>query len=396
MPRDLPPDPPPDLLTDLLSGRQLVCPACRGGEGEHFRQHALALAEVREEREDRVLHGFLACTGCGARYPILDGVAVVVRDLPAWLRQNERAVFWRRDLPPGLEGWLHGAWPDHQDPNWRRQMLATYARALLPPDPPPGADSYTREQYERRQRTLAFLHERQASLVEAAGPRPLVIDAGAAVGANALAMARHGARVIALDHDFGPLRLLSELLHRGRVRVPVWNRGGFDYGHTEVTRPAGEPVPAVLPLAADATDPPLRARTAHLVTGYHLLDNVADPVHLVRQLHALLRPGGVLALSTPYDWVSRCTPPPARLGEAIRRNPQAPPDPCQALRDLLTGRLPALAPELACTLQHEREALPWVLPRHARSLHAFLCHYLEATRTTGPTVTPDPPREPGS
>ena len=135
-------------------------------------------------------------------------------------------------------------------------------------------------------------------------------------------------------------------------------------------------------MVADATEPPFRGGRFELVCGYNLIDNVADPVLLLRQLNGILRPGGRLVLMAPYDWSARCTPPPNRLGEGLRLDPQAPPDPAVALRDLLEGRF-GQAPELSLRIEHERDPLPWILRRHDRSLHVFLAHYLEAIKPGG-------------
>lgn len=377
------------MLRNLLAQQLLTCPACRGVREGQFHDHPLHLHQVLEERDGHLVQGFLACRGCSVRYPVIDGVAVIIKDTAAWLRRQERAVFWRDDLSFGLGSWLLQAWPDDQDPNWRRQMLATYAWNFHPDgeggDAGAGEDaSASAWLFQRRRRTLEFLAERQRLLVEGAGHQPLVWDAGASVGASSLAMAAMGARVVAMDLDFGPLRLLARLLRERRVTVPRWRHGGFDYVPREITLPPDCPPSQVAVIAADASDPPVRARSMNAVTAYNLLDNAADPVLLLRQLVAALRPGGTLVLSSPYDWVSRATPLHKRLGEALRRSAGDEPDAATALRHLLTGALPALAPELHCQITHEVQQLPWVLPRHERSLHIFISHYLEARRGLAP------------
>lgn len=367
------------MLSSLLEQGLLACPACRRVEAGVFRDAPLVLASLAEERGGRPWQGFLVCAGCSTRYPIVDGVPVILKDLAGWVREQERSLMWRQDLDPGLEGWLRASWSEQQDPNWKRELLATYARDLAPLTG--SGDHFPAALVDQQRATRAFLLERQRRLLAAAGPDPLVVDLGAGVGAQALAMAGLGARTIALEREFGPTRLLSRLLLEGRVTVPRWRHGGSDFVPAALELPAGVAPAGVLPLVGDALDPPFRGGRLPLVTAYNLLDNVGDPLVLLRQAHALLAPGGTLVLASPYDWTDRCTPLALRLGASIRVDASAEPDPAQALRDLLTGRLPALAPGLSMELEHETAELPWLLQRHGRSWHVFLSHYLEASRS---------------
>ena len=337
--------------------------------------HPLVLGDVYAlDVRGEVLHGFLRCGGCGVRYPIVDGVAVIMRDVPGWLRQQERPVLGRDDLPGELQSWLFRAWDDDQDPNWRRQMIAIYGCDLAA-DGDVGLPDWLAD---ARARGKAVLRERRAVIVAGLGPDPWVLDAGTAVGASAADLAGLGARVLAMDHDFGPLRLLAALRRDGSVEVPRWRYGGNDYVTRVLTSPAG--LDRVLPIAADATDPPLRRERMAAVTAYNVMDNVANPVLLLRQLHGVLAPGGVLAVSSPYDFVSRVTPPANRFGETLRQASSSNRDPAAALIDLLAGRLLFAAPELQMEILFQDLDVPWVLPRFDRSAHVFRCHYVEARR----------------
>ncbi|MFH1463586.1 MAG: methyltransferase domain-containing protein [Pseudomonadota bacterium] len=366
----------PSMLRSLLHREVLVCPTCRRLEAGALVDHPLVLAEVYGEAAGRPWQGMLACPGCGTRYPIVDGVPVVMRDVGGWIRAQERSLMWRDDLAFGLEGWLRAAWPDHEDPGWKRELLATYARDL---DEVAQADGGLPAALAEAQRgSRSFLATRREALAAGVEPGALAVDLGAGVGVAALHFARLGLHAVALEREFGPLRLLSRLLRDGRARVPRMGLFGSDYGEVELSLPPGTDPNRVLPLAADALDPPFRARAFAAATAYNLLDNVENPPLLLQQAGALLRPGGRLAVCSPYDWTSRVTPVALRLGTAIHLG--SAPDPAQALRDLLAGRLPHLAPGLALALEHEEPRLPWLLQRHDRSWHVFFSHYLEARR----------------
>ncbi len=357
----------PPMLSAALSQSLLCCPACRGPQGGVYHSASLVLDAVFAERGGLVTEALLRCPACGARYPVVDGVAVIFKDTAAYLRQQERPLMWRADLHPGFEHWLRGAWTEEEDPNWHRQMLAIYGRSLsegLSEGPACPAERH-------------YAARRAAWIDRAAAP--LLLDAGCGFGPATLSALSLGARVVAVDTDLGALRGLSRLLREGRVTVPGWRHGGGDFVPMEIERPPGlDPARALL-VAADLLDPPFAAEAFDGVMAHHVLDNLAAPVTFLRQMNAVLKPGGRLALSSPYDWSPRCTPPGARLGEAIRATPDDP-DPAAALRALLRGDLPAWAPELALTLEHEVDGLEWVLHRHRRSSHVYRCHALEAVK----------------
>jgi len=117
---------------------------------------------------------------------------------------------------------------------------------------------------------------------------------------------------------------------------------------------------------ADALDPPLAAESCAAVLAFNLVDSVVDPFLLLQQCEALLRPGGVLLLSSPYNWQQTITPPtlwfdrhlPATMGQAA------------GVEALLTGQV---VPGFLDSMQMERAAdgVAWDLPVHPR----FTAHY---------------------
>lgn len=366
------------LETALKAGR-IVCPTCRAPDSSG-RVSAAPLGLGRVDRVDRggaPLHGLLRCTRCPAAFPLVDGVAVVVKDTAAWIRAQERTLFWRDDLPWGLEDWLRRAWGEDADPNWHRQMLAVYGRPLMRPEDQaesalPEAilglvGGWENHHADRRRRQLS-------------GADLWALDAGCALGAGALDASRHARGVVALDKDFGALRLLARLLREGEAPVARWRHGGADHVPAQLVLPEGTRPERVVVVAGDALEPPLAARSFGLVEALNLLDNVREPVLLLRQLHGLLEPGGLLTVSSPFDWSPQATPPGQRLGEALRA--QEGPDPGQALVALLEGRFGTLTPELAMTVL-SRVELPWVLPRHRRSAHVFVSTVVEAVKAHG-------------
>ena len=361
------------MLGELIDNEVLVCPVCRRRQNGVLHQHSLIIDSVNKRTHGLPMEGFLKCCGCPARFPIIDGVAIIMADVAGWLKQQERPVFHRQDLSSEMSNWLSLAWNDEEDPSWRRQMLAVYGRKLLPL-----AHDMWQDTLEPILRQSQDFHSKRQRLLIEDGQSPLILDAGCNVGVHTLAMAAMGGRIIAIDNDFGALSVLSRLLYSGHVTVPIWRHGGSDYTHVEINRPKGVQPEQCALIAADMLDPPLRGQTLDAVTCYNIIDNVANPVLLLRQAHAGLKLNGKLIISTPYEWVSRCTPLQHRLGEAIRIGDD--PDPSQALHDLVTGKMPQHAPEFNMVITHEDRCLPWVVVRHNRSAHIYNTHYVEAIR----------------
>lgn len=135
-------------------------------------------------------HGTLAC-GCGAVYPVVDDVPIVLRDLEAWIASEGAEALRRLDLPPATEALL------------ARGAVARN-RAL--------ADAYTRSAGGP---LSAWLRARRLD--------GLVLEVGAGVGA----LGRDD--VVALDLNLALLRR-----HPARVRVcgdaadPPFLGGCFD------------------------------------------------------------------------------------------------------------------------------------------------------------------------
>jgi SAM-dependent methyltransferase len=104
----------------------------------------------------------------------------------------------------------------------------------------------------------------------AAGER--VLDLGAGDGTFAAQLLRAGCEVVAVD-------VAEEALRRARARVPALDARRYDEG-------------APLPLAEDEVD---------VVWAGEVLEHVADVVGLLAEVRRVLRWGGRLLVTTPYN-----------------------------------------------------------------------------------------------
>ncbi len=358
------------------------CPRCAAaGAG----RHALVLAAVLAERGEDVLAGLLHCPNpaCRHEYPIIDGIPVILPELPAHLAAQGLALMLRADLDPALESLLGDAiGPD----SWfdaLRQQLSTYGwdawADLDPAEPLPTAEMPVPG---AARRCLARLLE----LSGGARPVARALDVGCGAGRTSfdLAALAPAALVLGVDVSLGLLRLARGALAGGidypRRRIGlVYDRRRFPVALAGTER--------VDFWACDALALPFAPAVADLVAALNLLDCVAEPRRLLAGLAAALMPGGRLLLATPYDWQARATPVGTWIGgHSQRGGGEGAGEPF--LRSLLTeGAHPQSVGGLR--LLGEAATWPWQTRLHARSTVRYASHLLALGRTEGSSAAAD-------
>jgi SAM-dependent methyltransferase len=263
------------------------CPACGG----------LAVAEEAEA---------FVCPDCRTVYPVFDGVPLMVADVGAYFA--EAAPYWlmRQDLSAGQEDLIGRLLPPGSYTDVSRQHLSSYARdhygAGDPLDtaaPLPGAAWRLVE---------AGLKQAEAAGAPVSGP---VLDLGCATGGIAVKLAAEGyGPVTGIDLSAPLLRMAARTVAEGTARYPYRLRGTV-FERREVPVPTGLPVRFVL---GDGLNPPVADSQFGLVVALNLLDCVGDPLALLDRICGLLRPGGHLIVTTPFDWSAAATPPDRWIG----------------------------------------------------------------------------------
>jgi len=250
--------------------------------------------------------GILSCPAadCGGRFPVIDGLPVLVADLPRFLSDASVYLLSRDDLWAPIADLLGSVLPPGSWFDATRQHLSGYVRdhwgssdATDQATPPPG-----------QAWALA-----QAGLALAGAVSGPIVELGAGAGGVTRALAdRFDTPVLGLDLSAPLARFAARAVRGGRFRYPL-RLAGTAYEEREIVVPP----PLNLNVSfwiADALVPPLAPGTAGLVVALNLLDCVADPAALMRSAAALLRPGGQLLLCTPFDWSTAATPVGAWLG----------------------------------------------------------------------------------
>ncbi|MCA9754958.1 MAG: methyltransferase domain-containing protein [Candidatus Eisenbacteria bacterium] len=366
---------------------QPVCPSCK--------MHGLGMFElevgwVGRETVDGIAEGGLYCTNpeCRAEFPIIDGLPVIVPDARAFLADNVFQFLIRDDLDGRIEALLGEcsgpgsaydtirvqigsyAWDHYAEfagtsgtsgAPGTSAASATSATSATPNSSIPGSEG---SGSLRR----AFHH------LEALVPEPPtgpVLEIGCSVGGLTLeAGARSDDLVLGIDLNVPMIRIAKRALDTGVARFPV-RKSGLVYDHREVPHPFG-PCDNVDFWIADAHVLPFRGDRFARSLALNVLDSTMSPLDVLRSLVEVTRPGGLLYLTTPYDWSGAVTPPEAWLGGHSPRAPGGG-DPAWVLRSLLTpGAHPASLE--STSIVGERDSLPWTVRMHERSRSEYAMH----------------------
>ena len=265
------------MRADLLDRVQLVCPSCTWKQGSP--------AALRLDRGDpgpggEIREGSLRCVRCGAGYPIVHGVAVLVPDGHRRVAQELAAV----DDP------LRSLGP---------HPLAHYADLI------PEAD--------RAGVALGDFWPRLAALPA----KGLAVDLSCSAGRALLGLGGTAGFALGVESSFVAARVAREIAATGRASLRIVDEGTF-VRTVEVAVPA-PPAGRVEVVVADAERPPLAPGIAGLVLAANLLERQGDPAGFVKRAASLLAPGGTLAIASPFAWWEETVPREAWLGNGDER-----------------------------------------------------------------------------
>lgn len=191
------------------------------------------------------------------------------------------------------------------------------------------------------------------------GPVPLAVELGCSTGPDVEALARVAQSVLAIDSYVVPLRWLARRLAGQSPRTVLRERGqNFTFGPPSETL-GSVATDAVVAVCANALDPPLLPESVDVVLALNVVDSVMSPLTLLGQIDAILKPGGIAIIGSPFHWRADITPVQEQFA-SLYPELTGP----QAVAEVMGGRSPH-APQIDWQLLETRE-VPWVLRDHRR------------------------------
>jgi len=304
---------------------------------------------------------------------VIDGIPVILPNLRTYISQNILPVLGRTDLTEPMESLLGDCFGPGSAFDSQRQYLSTYA-----------FDHYGDLDHEEASGpnnssgSVVRLLKRGFSSMEHAVKGP-VIDLGCAVGRTTFELAElcHEL-VLGVDLNFAMLKTAASILETGFVSYPR-RRGGIAYGRRLF--------PAAFAGAdrcdfwvCDATALPFSDQQFSAASSLNVLDCVWSPYDHLKELARILAPGGMAALSTPYDWTVGATPVEAWLGGHSQRSEHQGASPAVFRALLSGGSRPQAIEDLEAVSE---EDAPWTLRLHDRSAMEYLVHMAVIRKKTG-------------
>ena len=190
------------------------------------------------------------------------------------------------------------------------------------------------------------------------------LDVGCGVGGIAFALARHFSEVVAVDLNPAIIEVAKELQRTGSVTYESAIEGDLFESRT-VEAPQGVDRERVKFKQADAYCLPAEMTNYDVVVVSNLLCQIPLPNTALGRMtgpRALVRPGGLLVIASPYDWDAKVTPKDLWLG-GFHKNGNA--------QNSISGLAELFGS--AFTLVDQVE-LPMAIREHARRYHVSISH----------------------
>lgn len=300
----------------------LRCPTLQG-EHDDICGGSLFLIEDkpirRSDVSDDIVEGFIRCATCGAHFPVIAGVAIIiskpfryVRDFFSFLKGlladtdemgKEFAVELHRHLLLDLEKKDEKLFPRAMPYNEKTTLpmhkwLGTYILSHFL-DPVPSG-------HVRVDELLSTTHNNgPLTLLQNMGERHIpervafAVDLGCSVGGLTVRCAQFAEAILGIDLSFEKILSARRIvLGEPSAAEPLrLYREGASFETIPVTVPRTENADFIV---GSGTVVPIKSKSAGLVTSCNLVDVISEPLKLLSEKKRILKKDGILLMATPY------------------------------------------------------------------------------------------------
>ncbi len=361
------------MKIDLLS--DLACPAALAGKRC---QGALVMAPSPAPRchlntPEEMIEALLTCETCGATYPVLCGIAILVPDTTSYLQRHYKTILslaleHELGVSPAMLTYLHQMGAHTESANRAGggedspRALSSYLRAhydtqatLLPHLPEEHLLSSFSNNYQQRDLYNTLL----AMFTPHLTANAKIIDIGCHVGRLTRELAALEYPTIGLDTSFTAVFFARRAVCGWPT--PLNEYEYFSDGLKREMRPLHLPVLKNSEvLVASAMQLPFKPAIFQAAISANVIDILPEPLALLREMRLVLVEAGLMALSTPYHTG-------ASAATARWLGPDNHMSVSQALRWRIGHHF---------DIVDERDYIPWVLGEHERRIQIYLNHCL--------------------
>lgn len=348
-----------------------ICPCCRAAGLPESR---LVVGFIEEGDADEVRSGVIDCRECGAQFPVIDGMPILVPDVRRFVEDNLFYLMARSDVPPVLESLLGDAAGAAGGLQAIRQHLSSYTWDHWGDHDP---DEEGKAAGGVSPGAIVRALDAGLQLIPADLPDGPVLDIGCGPGRSVEELAaRTGRLVLGIDLSVPLARAAHSALIERVVSYPR-RRIGVVYDRRCFTVRIGDGVAGATDAwICDAMAMPFGEATFALVTAMNVLDCVPQPRAALVEIDRVLKPGGAALIALPFDWVGTVTPIEQWLGGHSQRAPHN--GEAEAVLDMLLSDGPLAAGSLRRTGRSAETA--WHVRLHDRSCMHYMVYMVAAER----------------
>ncbi len=379
---------------------ELRCPKRK--KGNHrclspLKLHPKAQTRVTAATEIfEIRSGSLECTQCHTRFPILEGVAILVDDVRTYLFSHVKGIAQRvkiEDIPKEYRSEFLEAYEEIKQEHIEEDLEAERVNALYlmnhylstgshlknsslpwwkPAQSPasPFVDELIQNYWDRG--PFAQIQTWLAQRTENRSPLH-TIELGCGVGGLYRALKPHLKSYLGVDGSFASISLARHLAlgtpDRSSLRVPG------DLLQGSVSRETAIPVELdtsghVDFIVGDLESLPLRSESSDLCITLNAIDMLDAPEDLPKTQASLLKPGGIAIQSCPYIWHEKVA---KRLRKLL---PKEINDSARAVSWLYE--------QSGFKIEMNQEHVPWLFFKHFRQIELYSVHIFVGRKSSSP------------